>query len=340
MTVVLIPAFEPDQQLIKLIDGLAEKNFSALVVNDGSGREFDKIFDIVSQKATVIKLEKNKGKGGALKAGMRYIVENIPDCTHFITCDADGQHRVEDVVRVDAQLKKGEKFVLTVRERKTKIPLRSKIGNNLSRFVYALLANRYLSDNQSGLRGFSTDYINWMVNVEKNKYDYEMNVLYYAAKMGLKISTLPIEAIYIGKNESSHFNPILDTVRIYKSLFALAGGTFIALLASEISVLIISIVFGYEHIMITIPGVAAVSYLITVLLNKYVFFKSVPRYDYWSTLLFKVISYFVYTLMCVIIHLTMPYIPLFWAFNIVYVIGVPLKYALHKLIFIASLTKE
>ena len=339
MTVVLIPAFEPDQQLIKLIDGLAEKNFSALVVNDGSGREFDKIFDIVSQKATVIKLEKNKGKGGALKAGMRYIVENIPDCTHFITCDADGQHRVEDVVRVDAQLKKGEKFVLTVRERKTKIPLRSKIGNNLSRFVYALLANRYLSDNQSGLRGFSTDYINWMVNVEKNKYDYEMNVLYYAAKMGLKISTLPIEAIYIGKNESSHFNPILDTVRIYKSLFALAGGTFIALLASEIMVLIISLTLGYQHIMITLPGVAAVSYLINVLLNKYIFFKNITRYDYWSTLVFKVISYFVYTLMCLLLYFTTQ-MPLFWAFNLAYFVCIPLRYVLHKFIFIASLTKE
>ncbi len=339
MTVVLIPAFEPDQQLIKLIDGLAEKNFSALVVNDGSGREFDKIFEIASQKATVIKLEKNMGKGGALKAGMRYISENIPDCTHFITCDADGQHRVEDVVRVDTQLKKGEKFVLTVRERKTKIPLRSKIGNNLSRFVYALLANRYLSDNQSGLRGFSADYINWMVNVEKNKYDYEMNVLYYAAKMGLKISTLPIEAIYIGKNESSHFNPILDTVRIYKSLFVLAGGTFIACLASEIMVLIISLTLGYQHIMITLPGVAAVSYLINVLLNKYIFFKNITRYDYWSTLVFKVISYFVYTLMCLLLYFTTQ-MPLFWAFNLAYFVCIPLRYVLHKFIFIASLTKE
>ena len=128
-------------------------------------------------------------------------------------------------------------------------------------------------------------------------------------------------------------------MRIYKSLFALAGGTFISLFVGEIAVFIISLLLGYEYIMITIPGVAAVSYLINVLLNKYIFFKNILRYDYWSMLLIKVISYFVYTLMCIIIEHTMPQIPLFVAFNIVYLICIPLKYALHKLIFIASLTK-
>lgn len=340
MDVVLIPAYEPDSQLIKIAEGLLKEGFTVLTVDDGSGEKYADIFSEVKKYATVITLKQNCGKGAALKTGMRYIKENLPECENFITCDADGQHKIEDVIRVRDRLHNGNKFVLTIRQRNTKIPLRSKIGNNLSRFVYALLTNRYLSDNQSGLRGFASSNIDWMINVEKNNYDYEMNVLYYAAKMGLKISTLPIDSIYIGNNESSHFNPIADTYKIYKSLFSLARGTLFAFIASEIMMLIVSLVFGYDYFMFTLPGVGAISYFICILLNKYIFFKNVPRYDYWSTLVFTVISYFIYTLMCLLCMSQLPDIPLIVAFNVVYLICIPIRYYLHKFIFIASLTKE
>ena len=340
MDVVLIPAYEPDGQLIKIAEGLVREGFTVLTVDDGSGEKYADIFRRVKEYATVVTLEKNSGKGAALKTGMKYIKENMPDCENFITCDADGQHKIEDVVRVREKLHTGNKFVLTIRQRNTKIPFRSKIGNNLSRFVYALLTNRYLSDNQSGLRGFASRNIDWMIKVEKNNYDYEMNVLYYAAKMGLKVSTMTIDSIYIGNNESSHFNPIADTFKIYKSLFFLAQGTIWAFVASEIMVLLISVLLGYDYFMVTLPGVGAISYFICILLNKYIFFRDVPRYDYWSTLVFTVISYFIYTLMCLLCMLQFPNLPLIFAFNIVYLICIPIRYYLHKFIFIASLTKD
>ena len=167
-----------------------------------------------------------------------------------------------------------------------------------------------------------------------------MNVLYYAAKMGLKITTLPIEAIYICNNESSHFSPVADTIRIYRSLFSLAGGTLIAFLISELTVLLVSIFFGYWHLSATIGGAGAISFLAVTLLNRFVFFPNIPKYDYWSTLAFTVISYFVYTLMCMVAGLMMPELPLILTFNLVYFTCLPLRYFLHKLIFIASLTKD
>ena len=191
MDLVLIPAYEPDEQLVLLLRQLHAHGLQALVVNDGSGAAYQAIFDRAAIYATVIGLPRNSGKGAALKAGMRYIRDHVPECTHFITCDADGQHRLTDVLRVREQLQKGEKFVLTVRQWRKDIPLRSKVGNGLSRFVYALLANRYLSDNQSGLRGFSRVHIDWLVQVEKDNYDYEMNVLYYAAKKAVPIGWNP-----------------------------------------------------------------------------------------------------------------------------------------------------
>ena len=216
MDLVLIPAYEPDRVLIGLAKELSEAGFAVLVVDDGSGNAYADIFEATSQYATVIGQQTNGGKGSALKLGMKYIQENLPQCEFFITCDADGQHRPQDVLRVRQALHKGDHFVLTVRSYNKKAPLRSRFGNSLSRFVYTLLTRRYLSDNQSGLRGFHRSHLDWMLRVEKNNYDYEMNVLYYAAKKGLRIATLTIDSIYIDGNASSHFNPVADTVRIYK----------------------------------------------------------------------------------------------------------------------------
>lgn len=340
MDLVLIPAYEPDEQLIGLTQGLADKGFSVLVVDDGSGEEYADIFAAAKNNATVITLPKNCGKGAALKTGMRYIRDNLPDCEHFITCDADGQHKIEDVVRVQDRLHKGDKFVLTVRERSKDVPFRSKVGNNLSRFVYALLTNRYLSDNQSGLRGFARVHLDWLIDVEKDNYDYEMNMLYYAAKKGVRISTIPIEAIYISNNASSHFNPVVDTVKIYKSLFKLALGSFAALFISEVLCGAVSFVFGYKYLWLTLPGVAAISCLVGIILNKYVFFKHTQCYDYFSTLIYTVIEYVFYTLGCALFMYIRPTVPLWIAFNIVYLICIPLRYYLHKFIFVASKTRE
>ena len=340
MDLVLIPAYEPDEQLISLTRRLTEAGLQVLVVNDGSGSRYEPVFRQVRQQAAVLELEKNSGKGAALKAGMAHIRDHYPDCEHFITCDADGQHKVEDVLRVREQLHKGEKFVLTVRRFQKDMPLRSKIGNNLSRFVYALLSNRYLSDNQSGLRGFHRDHISWLVKVEKDNYDYEMNMLYYAAKKNLRIATVSIEAIYIDNNESSHFNPVLDTLRIYKSLFSLALGSVIAFGVVELLVLAMTLTVGYGRLLNYMPTVAALGYLTEHLLNRFIFFRGTTCHDYFSKLVYTVILYIFYTLGCLLAMYTLPGMPLFAAFNIVYIICIPLRYLLYKFTFIAGKTRE
>lgn len=340
MDVVLIPAFEPEEVLIPLTAELRENGFEVLVVNDGSGERFDHIFEAVKENATVTALAHNSGKGAALKAGMRYIRDNMPDCEYFITCDADGQHLVADVIRVRDKLHSGEKFVLTTRRGRKGVPLRSKVGNNLSRVVYTLLSNRWLSDNQSGLRGFCSSNIDWLINVGKNNYDYEMNVLYYAAKKGMRIATLSIEAIYIGNNESSHFNPITDTLRIYKSLFSLAMGKFISFFTCQTMILFISIFNGYSSLFYTLPSVGFFSFGIEYLMSRIVFFRGTKCNDHWTSLVYTVICYFMYTIGCAFSAVLTPWMPLYFAFNITFIFCLPLRYYLHKFISIASQTVE
>lgn len=334
--VVLIPAYEPDEKLVELVAELKKQNVGILVVNDGSGEAYEPIFAKISDMATILTLEKNSGKGAALKFGMAHIKERFPVCERFVTCDADGQHRPADVKRVLDTLKKGADFVLTVRKLGRKIPLRSKVGNDLSRFVYTVMTCCYLSDNQSGLRGFDVKHIEWLLKVKKDKYDYEMNVLYYASKLKISITTLPIEAIYIDNNQSSHFNPIKDTVRIYKCLFESSIGTVLAIVASQVLLMLFSVLFGYSHLFVTVPSVGATYVLFNILLNRFWVFRNVTYKDYLHTVIYGVINHVIYTIGCVLFALLFPRLPLFFAFNFSVWLFIPIKYFMYKFLYIAS----
>ena len=336
---VLIPAYEPEKQLIGLTKQLKEAGFAVVVVDDGSGPAYGEIFDAVRENASVVVHEKNRGKGAALKTGMAYIQGNMPHAEHFITCDADGQHRVDDVIRVSKQLAAGHKFVLTMREMKKDIPLRSKVGNIMSRVVYTLLTKRYLSDNQSGLRGFDRSHIKWMLKVERDKYDYEMNVLYYAAKKGIRIHTILIEAIYIDNNQSSHFQPVKDTVRIYRSLFKLAIGLFIGYFAAQIWVALASALLGSEHVLLIVPAAGIVGY-IAGLITDGIVFRGTRCYDQLTQLIHQIIAYVLYTLGVMLSLLACPWICLWGAYNLVFLLCLPLRYWLYKFTFIALRTRE
>lgn len=345
MDVVLIPAYEPDEKLIDLVRELAENDLSVLVVDDGSGKNYWHIFDAVRPYATVLTQQLNGGKGSALKTGMQYIWDHVPECEHFITCDADGQHAVKDVLRVQKKLHEDNGFVISVRQgrKDVQVPLRSRVGNSLSRIVYALLTNRFLPDNQSGLRGFKRLHIEWMLKVEKNNYDYEMNVLYYAAKKGLHITTLPIETIYIDDNASSHFNPIKDTLRIYKSLFWLARATFIALAASEIAVVALSLIpgrLGSDTIWLTLPLVGAGSLVVLTVCNQFVAFRGSGVQDHWTNLLYTVVNYIWYTLGCMLLRYMWPGIPLWLSFNIVLLVALPVRYWFMKYMYMVASNRK
>ena len=221
-TVILIPAYKPDNALIETIVPLYERGFDVLVVNDGSPKEFDPVYEKASQYAKVIGYEKNKGKGHALKYGIDHIANNYKNCRYFITADADGQHSTEDILRTHLALVKNGNIVLGVREFQGKVPLRSRIGNDMSRFAYAIASGKFLPDNQCGLRGFDISLAKWLTSISGNKYDYEINVLMRAAIDNVKITELTVNTIYISGNKSSHFRPLQDTLLIHKRIWSAA----------------------------------------------------------------------------------------------------------------------
>ena len=308
--VVLIPSYKPGPRLVKLISDLRGQGLDAVIVNDGSGPEYEEIFSQCRQLgADVTGYDVNCGKGHALKHGFEYVATK--NYTYVVTSDCDGQHRPEDICRVAQALMSGNNIVLTVRGIKKDAPLRSRIGNTMSRFFFAIANARYLPDNQSGLRGFATSNINWMLKVRGEKYDYELNVVLMAEKQGLEIATIPIEAIYIDNNADSHFRPLRDTVLIYVRYLQTITCAAIALLVNILTVLIFSDILhvGFFYVITVLNWL--VYLLLCFIIERYIVFRNFFYTPGVRRLALSIAKYISYYLICMLaVHLIPVAIPM------------------------------
>ena len=105
------------------------------------------------------------------------------------------------------------------------VPLRSKIGNALTVSVFRILVGKKLSDTQSGLRGIPKRMIPSLLKLSTNGYEFELDMLLACKYTNRPLIEQPITTVYLEGNKSSHFNPLIDSMRIYFVLlrFALAG---------------------------------------------------------------------------------------------------------------------
>ena len=220
MDYLVIPAYEPDYNLIKLIKKIHHKSdFHIIVIDDGSSSKCQIVFEQAEQYATVLRHQVNQGKGQALKTAFTFI-QALKIYGTVVTADADGQH--EDIFRVASKASENpNQLILGARAFTGKVPLRSRFGNSLTRALFKVQTDVSVSDSQTGLRAFTTNMIPFMLKVEGQRYEYEMNMLLEASKE-YRILEVPIETVYINDNQGSHFRPIRDGLMIYKNIFKFA----------------------------------------------------------------------------------------------------------------------
>ena len=218
-TYILIPAYRPDHLLIELLVNLKNESFDVVVVNDGSGEQYDEVFKEAEKYAVVLTQNINRGKGAALRFGFSYVNLHPNNHNYVITCDADGQHAIKDIIRVNDKLHETNNVVLGSRKFDKSVPKRSRNGNFMSRLSRTLITKSYVPDDQCGLRGFPIKDIFNIVTLPGDHYEYEMNVICNLQIKRLKFEEVPIETIYLDGNKSSHFKPNLDTFRIQRSIW-------------------------------------------------------------------------------------------------------------------------
>lgn len=220
MSVVIIPAYKPDETLVTITDQLWAYGCQMVVVDDGSGEEYQKIFDKVRDICIVLHHSENRGKGAAIKTALTYIKNELWDSGLVGIMDCDGQHLPEDMMKLLEFAGAHRKaLVLGVRTVGAEMPLKSRLGNKITRMIFRLVSGVKVSDTQTGLRAFDAEMIQKLLSVEGERYEYEMNVLMTLAKKKIPIEEVPIRTIYRDENNSnSHFRSFVDSVRIYRDI--------------------------------------------------------------------------------------------------------------------------
>ncbi|MDO4944460.1 MAG: bifunctional glycosyltransferase family 2/GtrA family protein [Ruminococcus sp.] len=243
---VIIPAYEPDEKMLGVIDDVrSQTDFSIIVVNDGSGKDKAPLFEQAEKSAVVLNHEINRGKGAGIKTALKYINENITGKAGIIIADADGQHKIGDIKRIAAALDENpSKLIMGCRKFTGNIPARSKFGNNVTKLVFSFAAGVRVSDTQTGLRGFSSGYIPFMLELSGERYEFEMNMLLECARENIGFFEVPIETVYIGKNESSHFNPIKDSIRIYKDIIKFSCSSLLSFIVDYLLYTVFNLITG------------------------------------------------------------------------------------------------
>jgi len=228
--IILLPAYKPTDGFVSLCRELRDNDLDVWVVDDGSGEVFRPFFDTVEEMGCFcVRHAVNLGKGRALKTGINAILNQEKDFYGLVTADADGQHAVKDILRVaEAMRSRPASLVTGSRAFSKGDPLKSRIGNTITRFVYQFVMGIMCRDTQTGLRGIPYGALMNCLHIQGERFEYEMNMLLRLRDMRLSLHEVNIETIYIDRNKGSHFKPFRDALRICGAIFRFA---FVSLLS-------------------------------------------------------------------------------------------------------------
>lgn len=217
----LIPSYNPTTILVEYVKKLYENGFNKIIVIDDGSKD-KKIFNDLKQLEYCIVLthQINLGKGAAIKTGFRYFIRNLSEkYVGMITIDDDGQHTINDVLKLVDFYDK-DSLLLGIRNFNSKnVPFKSKMGNKITSFMFKLVYKKKLNDTQTGLRIYPNSLIKNLCFLDGNNFDFETNVLIYCINNNFNITEININTIYENKNKNSRFKPFKDSVKIYKIFF-------------------------------------------------------------------------------------------------------------------------
>jgi len=208
---VIIPTYNNERTLKRVIDSILDYSPYIITVNDGST---DKTSEILKKYAhlTQIHHSKNSGKGTALRNGFKKALELGYD--YAITIDSDGQHFATDIPKFIEEIEaNGDQLLIGSRNMKQEgVPGKSSFGNNFSNFWFWFETGIRLEDTQSGYRLYPLQQI--PKRYFTNKFEFEIEVIVRSAWKGIPVKNIPIQILYDPKERVSHFRPFKDFTRI------------------------------------------------------------------------------------------------------------------------------
>jgi glycosyltransferase involved in cell wall biosynthesis len=216
---VVIPALDCETTIGTAIRGAKRFVEHVLVVDDGSRDRTAAA--AAAAGAEVVRHERNLGKGAALQRGMRALLEK--GVQRAVAMDGDGQHLPEEIPALLA-VSDAEPEALVIGARKVAAgavtPMRG-FGNRFANRWVQIACGLDLPDTQSGLRVYPLR-TTASLGCRAGHFAFETEVLIRAARNGVAVRSVPVEAYYPPIAERrSHFRPVVDTVRIIFTVLGL-----------------------------------------------------------------------------------------------------------------------
>jgi len=191
---LILPAYNEEKNIEIVIKEAKEfvPNSLIIVVDDGSK---DRTFELAKKSGVIVlRHEKNKGKGEAIKTGFNYLKGKAAD--YIIVADTDRQYNIKDAPKFLKALKEERADFVMGKRDWSKVPLRHRLGNLVWRISFNLLFGKNLEDTNCGFVAFSREAMEKIKDYIHGGYILEDEMLIAAVKNKFKIAQIPVEVSY------------------------------------------------------------------------------------------------------------------------------------------------
>lgn len=207
---IVIPAFNEKNQIRKVVEATQKYVDQIIIVDDGSKIPLESVV-MPEKNITVLRHKINLGKGAAMKTGCFAAKKMNLDIVIFM--DGDDQHKPEDIPKFIDSFNQDPELDIIFGSRiiGKDMPLIKMLGNKFLSIATSILFGIYISDTQSGFRGFrlaAFKKIFW----DSTRYSVETEMVVNTGKKKLKYKEIEIKTIY---HDDYKGTTIIDGIRIF-----------------------------------------------------------------------------------------------------------------------------
>jgi len=206
---VLIPSYDEAKSIGGIIRSLRSQGLNDIcVIDDGSSDGTAAIAE--AEGATVLRHERNRGKGASLKEGFRRVLEKEFDAV--LVMDGDGQHETASVKAFISEMESSGADIVAGDRMPDAVamPYVRRKTNRIMSYLISRMCGQNIPDSQCGYRLIKRKVLE-EITLDSSNFEVESELIIKACRKGFRVGTVPIRAVYQG--HKSRINPIVDTLR-------------------------------------------------------------------------------------------------------------------------------